>query len=87
MSDPARVNFHPHARARLGERGATEEEAVLTVRAGERFSAKFDRSGFRRNFPYNAVWMGRMFATKQIEAFAVFEHGAWLVLTVIVKYF
>lgn len=83
------VRLHPHALARLAERGATQEEVVATVREGERFSAKFGRTGFRRNFIYNGEWLGRRFANKQVEAYAV-EEGEkenWLVITIIIKYF
>jgi hypothetical protein len=81
------VRFHPHARERLQERGATEEEVTTAVEAGERFDAKFGRVGFRRNFPFESVWMGRQYATKQVEAYAIQEGGDWLVITAIVKYF
>jgi hypothetical protein len=80
------VRLHPHARERLRERGASEEEIMATVQSGERFPAKFGRTGFRRNFPFDGEWQGRRYATKQIEAFAVDENG-WLVITVIVKYY
>jgi hypothetical protein len=83
----AGINLHPHARERLAERGATEEEIRLAIEPGERFPAKFGREGFRRNFVFNGVWRGRAYATKQVEAYAVDEHGEWLVITVIVKYF
>lgn len=46
------VRLHPHAAARLIERGATEAEVVNAVETGEKFSAKFGRTGFRRNFAY-----------------------------------
>ena len=59
---------------------------IETVRKGEEFPAKFGRTGFRRNFPFNSVWRGHRYATKQIEAFAVEEKG-WLVITVIVRYY
>ncbi len=78
--------FHPHARDRLAERGATEAEVVATVEGGESFPAKFGRTGFRRNFAYNGLWRGRTYATKQVVAYALPEDG-WLVVTVIVKYF
>ena len=80
------VALHPHAKSRLIERGATEAEVIETVREGERFPAKYGRTGFRRNFPFNGVWCGRQYATKQVEAFAVEESG-WLVITVIVRYY
>ena len=81
------VRIHPHAQARIQERGATEEEVAGTVREGERFEAKFGRTGFRRNFPFGGTWNGRSFATKQLEVYAVWEADAWLVITVIVRYF
>lgn len=81
------VRLHPHARERLQERGASESEVVATVQEGERIPAKFGRTGFRRNFAYNATWRGRYYATKQIEAFAVQDDDGWLVITVIVKFF
>ena len=80
------VRLHPHARERLIEQGATEAEVIATVETGERFPAKWDRTGFRRNFAFNSEWRGRQYATKQVEAYAVEEEG-WLVITIIVRYF
>lgn len=71
----------------MEERGATTEEVEATVAAGERFPARFGRTGFRRNFRFSGDWRGRRYLTKQIEAFAVEEDGGWLVITVVVKYF
>ena len=82
-----RVEIHPHAAARLAERGATEAEVVATVEAGERFEAKFGRIGFRRNFPFDGEWRGRRYGSKQVEAYATGQADDWLVITVIVKYF
>jgi hypothetical protein len=81
------VAFHPHALERLVERGASQDEVVATVEFGERFPAKFGRSGFRRNFSFEQTWRGRFYSTKQVEAYAVEEKSGWLVITVIVKYF
>jgi hypothetical protein len=71
----------------MGERGTTEHEVVATVVAGERFPAKFGRTGFRRNFIFRGEWMGRKYASKQVEAYAVPEEDGWLVITVLVKFF
>jgi len=84
---PGGVVIEPHARERMAERGATEDEVVATVRGGERFPAKFGRTGFRRNMRFEAVWRGRHYATKQLEVFAIEEDGRWVVVTVIVKFF
>jgi hypothetical protein len=81
------VRFHPHALERMGERGATEDEVRATVQQGEQFPAKFGRTGFRRNFPFNDEWRGRSCRSKQIEAYAVREGADWLVITVITRYF
>jgi hypothetical protein len=81
------MKFHDHALARMRERGASEQEVAMTVREGERFSAKFDRTGFRRNFRFDGLWRGRSYGMKQIEAFAIWENDDWLVISVIVKYF
>ena len=81
-----KIDLHPHAQARLAERGATEDEVRATVESGECFPAKFGRAGFRRNFAYNDTWRGKPYATKQVEAIAVPEDG-WLVITVLVCFF
>lgn len=82
-----KVEFHPHAKERTAERGATEAEVVATVREGERFPAKFGRTGFRRNFLFDGEWHGRRYGTKQVEAYAVKKGSDWLVITVVVRYF
>jgi hypothetical protein len=81
------VKLHSHAIARMLERGATEEEVAATVREGEQFPAKFARQGFRRNFPFKALWRGRRYHMKQVEVFATWEDDDWMVISVIVKYF
>jgi hypothetical protein len=71
----------------MAERGAGADEVIATVQHGERFAVKFGRTGFRRNFRFDAMWRGRHYLTKQIEAVAVAEGDGWLVISVIVKYF
>jgi hypothetical protein len=67
-------------------RAHCKREVITTVETGEQFPARFGRVGFRRNFPFNGSWRGRVYATKQVEAYAVEEDG-WLVITVLVRYF
>jgi hypothetical protein len=81
------MKLHTHAVARMLERGASEEEVAATIREGERFEAKFGRETFRRNFTFEALWRGRRYHMKQVEVFATWEDGDWLVISVIVKYF
>ena len=81
------VRFHAHALARMEERGAAPEEVRATVENGERFTAKFGRTGFRRNFPFHGEFLGKHYNTKQIEAIAIQQDSDWLVITVITRYF
>lgn len=81
------VRFHPHALERMAQRGATEKEVRDTVAKGERFEAKFGRSGFRRNFMFEKQWQGRYYKTKQIEVYAIHEDDDWLVISIIARYF
>lgn len=81
------VKFHSHALERMYERGATKEEVISAIKAGEQFPAKYERAGFRRNFPFNSKWRGKHYNTKQVEAYAVKEGNGWLVITVITRYF
>lgn len=81
------VIIHSHAIQRALERGAKKEQITDTVDNGEKFPAKFNRTGFRKNFHHNSIWNGKKYATKQIEEYCVNENGNWVVVTVIVKYF
>jgi hypothetical protein len=80
------MKVHPHARERMRERRHRGGSRGC-IRDGERFSAKFGRQGFRRNFHFGNTWLGRNFAMKQVEAIGVREDDDWLVISVIVKYF
>ena len=81
------VRLHPHARERLSERGATEEEIITAIETGETFAAKFGRTGFRRNFAFGGLWKGKVYATKQVEVYAVQEGEDWLAITFVTRFF
>jgi hypothetical protein len=46
------------------------------------FAAKFGCEGFRRNFSFGSLWRGRRYHMKQVEVFATWEDGDWLVISV-----
>src|SRR5438105_467734 len=48
------VRIHPHARERMAERGAIEDEITTTVEGGEQFPARFGRAGYRRRSQRNS---------------------------------
>ena len=81
------VRLHPHAKERLSERGATEEEIITAIETGETFPAKFGRTGFRRNFAFGEQWKGKIYATKQVEVYAVQEGEDWLAITFVTRFF
>lgn len=81
------IRLHPHALERMKERGATEDEVISTVEQGEQFPAKFNRTGYRRNFLFQSEWSGKHYRTKQVEAYAVRENADLMVITVITRYF
>ena len=81
------IEIHPHARERMAERGATENEVVETVETGEKFPAKFGRIGYRHNFSFDGIWNGRRYNSKQVEAYIAGKGNDLIVVTVFVKYF
>lgn len=81
------IRFHTHAKERLMERGATEQEVISTVQKGEMFTAKFGRTGFRRNFYFGKTWRGKHYEIKQVEVYAVKDNEDWIIITVITRFF
>lgn len=81
-----RVAFIPHALGRAEQRGCTRAEIEQTLRVGERFPAKFGRTGFRLRLPGEWHWRGRLFDPKEIEAYAAPENDGWVVITVIARF-
>ena len=53
------IIFHPHARERMSERGATEQEVVATVEAGEMFPAKYGRKGLEETSLFTEFGRGK----------------------------
>jgi hypothetical protein len=71
----------------MAERGANRQEVKETIGAGEHFEAKRGRIGFRRNFSFEGYRGEHWYDNKQLEVYTVQEPGAWLIITVLVKYF
>jgi len=82
-----RIIIHPHAIERIKERGIRVKEVMETVGGGDRFRAKFDRVGFRKNFIFRGAWQGTYYETKQVEVYGVREKGNFIVITAIARYF
>jgi hypothetical protein len=81
------IKIHPHAEIRMNERGILHSEIEETINNGETFDAKYNRTGFRKNFAFEKEWRGTLYSVKQVEVYAVKEENGFLVITVISKYF
>jgi hypothetical protein len=81
------IRIHPHAIARMKERGCTRAEVEYTIKHGTRSPAKYGRTRFRHTFAYNRKWLGNVYRRKLVEAFAAADGpDDWIVITVVVKY-
>jgi hypothetical protein len=77
------VRLHPHAKERLSERGATEEEIITAIETGKRSRQSLDR----RNFAFGGLWKNKVYATKQVEVYAAKEDDDWLAITFVTRFF
>lgn len=82
-----KVNIHPHCLERIKERGTSVIEVEETILTGEKFPAKYGRTGFRKNFIYEQEWNEKFYRNKQVEVFATQENNEWMVITVLTHYF
>ena len=81
------IRLSGHARGQLGFRGATEEDVYSTIRTTPWQPAELGRLECREEFPFNAEWNRRWFATRQIRPIFVDETDEIVVVTVYVYYF
>ena len=87
MRGHVKVNIHPHALARIKERGCTLADVDYAVKHGLSSPAKYGRTRFSHTFAYNRKWLDKSYALKTVEAFAELQgNDSWLVITVIVKF-
>jgi hypothetical protein len=88
MSDNSKpVGFSGHASQQLQFRGATEAEMVDAIRTSSWHPAENGRLECRKDFPFDAEWNGRHYATKQVRPIFVEETNEIVVVTVYVYYF
>jgi hypothetical protein len=71
----------------MPDRGATREEVIEAIAAGETVPAKAGRKAFRRNFPFEKEWKGHYYELKQVMPVVVEEGDRIVVVTVYVFYY
>ncbi len=81
------IRLSGHARSQLDFRGVIEQEVVEAIRTEPWQSAELGRLECRRNFPFNAEWNGKRYATKQVRPIFVEEPTEIVVVTVYAYYF
>ncbi|MBE0415039.1 MAG: DUF4258 domain-containing protein [Dehalococcoidia bacterium] len=75
-----------HARERIQERGATEEEVRETLSKGKELKAAGKRTVKEMVFPFNARWQGRFYPRKKLRVIYA-EQGDDLVVITVYTYF
>ena len=85
MDKPIRLSAH--AKLQLRPRGTNEAEVTETIQTQPWQPAEQGRLECRRDFPYNAEWNGKHYATKQVRPIFADEPTLIVVVTVYVYYF
>ncbi len=76
------IRLSGHACQQIQFRGATDDEVSETIRSGEWQVAEGGRIECRRDFPFNAIWNKKQYATKQVRPIFVEESTEVVVVTV-----
>lgn len=81
------IRLSAHARNYFAKRGVSEEEVVRAIRSAAWQPAELGKLECRLDLPYNALWNGKFYATKQVRPIFVDEPEEIVVITVYTYYF
>jgi len=81
------IRLSGHARLRIGQRGATEQEVAETIREAAWVAAERGRKECQKDFNFGREWNRRIYATKRVRPIFVDDPREILVVTVYVYYF
>ncbi len=81
------IIFTAHARQRMKERGAREEDIREAIRVGEREPAQRGLVLYRLNLEFNKEWDGRFYRVQQVAPIVAEEADRLVVVTVYTFYF
>ena len=73
------IRFSHHARERLQQRGATEDEVVEAIRSAAWETGQYGRWSCRKVFPFHREWNGKWYQEK--------EGNTIVVVTVYTRFF
>ena len=78
------IEFSPHAREKMLDRGASESEVEMAIRTGSPEPTRKERLMFRKNFAFNRPWRGKHYAVKQVAPIVAEEADRLVVVTAFV---
>lgn len=81
------IEFTVHARQRMRERGAIEEDVLQAILHGEREPAQRGLMQYRLNLEFHKRWAGRYYGVKQVVAIVAEEAQRMVIVTVYAFYF
>ena len=71
-----------HARDRMAERGAKEDEVIAVLKQGEALKGALGRKVKEMTFPFNTRWQGRFYKQKKVRVVYIEEGDNHIVITV-----
>ncbi len=81
------ADLHPHLRARMRQRGVTQEEIEQTLNEGWRATdAKSGTLGKTLVFPYEQEWEGKFYLEKEVTVYCKKADDDIILLTVKARY-
>jgi hypothetical protein len=75
-----------HARERMEERGASEDDIRTVLRLGLRKPAEHGRWIYQDTLPFHGLWRGRRYSARRVAAVVAEESDRDVVITVFVFY-
>jgi hypothetical protein len=84
---PKAIYFTQHARLRMMERGAREEDVRLAIQIGERDAAQRGLHQYRLNVEFKREWDGRYYGIQQVVPVVAEEADRFVVVTVYTFFF
>ncbi|MBI4526738.1 MAG: DUF4258 domain-containing protein [Deltaproteobacteria bacterium] len=81
------IVFTTHARQRMRERGAREDDVREAIRIGQRETAHRGLVLYRLNVEFNREWDGRYYGVQQVAPVVAEEKDRFVVVTVYTFYF
>lgn len=81
------IIFSNHARIKMADRGATEDDVITAIKEGSAEPARKGRLLFRKNIAFDNTWRGTHYSVKQVAPVVAKDNDKIVVITVYVYYF